>query len=200
MAPSFEYGSEMSLLELLKDAYSAQKNYADENFISYKAARRIVTKDRIDEWSKSHPLCQEHGHECPQRMDLIHKIPKNNVFVFTILIFAELEFLIKSFIANDFRDILLFHTKSFKRICDSARLSAEQIQRLVKYRSYVGVIFANGVTQDLPRDAVLPFLKRESLQRYGSFGVLYQVTVSDKHLRGYDHTVRKLVAASHKRC
>ena len=200
MAPSSEYGSEVSLLELLKDAYSAQKNYADENFISYKTARRIVTEDRIDEWSKSHPLCLEHGHECPQRIDIIHKILRNNVYFFVVLVFAELEFLIKSFIANNSRDILLYHTKSFKRICDSARLSAEQIQRLVKCRSYVGVIFTDGITQDVPRDAVLPFLKRESLQKYGSFGVLYRVTVPDKHLRGYDNTVRKAMAASCKRC
>ena len=190
----------MSLLELLKDAYSAQKNYAEENFISHKAAQRIVTEDRIDEWSKSHPLCREHGHECPQRIDLIHKIPRHNVFVFVVLVFAELEFLIKILIANHSRDIVLFHTKSFKRICDSARLSAEQIQRLVKCRSYVGVRFIDGITQDVPRDAVLPFLKRESLQKYGSFGVLYRVTVHDGHLRGYDETVRNFVAASRKRC
>lgn len=180
----------MSLLELLKDAYSAQKNYQDKNFIPYRTARRIVIKDRIDEWSKSHPLCLEHGHKCPQRIQLIHEIPKRNVFVFVVLVFAELEFLIKKLIANNSRDIKLFDTKLFERVCDSAGLSTEQKQGLVKCRSYVGMIFADDFSQDVPRDAVLPFLKRESLDRYGSYGVLYRVTVPGNHLRDYHDTVR----------
>lgn len=177
MASPSEDSSQMSLLELLKDAYSAQKNHADQNFISYETAYQIITEDRIDEWSKSHPLCLEHGHECPQRIDLIHRILSHNRFVFTVLVFAELEFLIKKLIASNFNDAKLFDTKSFERVCNSAGLSAEQRQGLVKYRSYVGVIFAHGVSQDVPRDAVLPFLKRESLDKYGSYGVLYRVTV-----------------------
>ena len=179
-----------SLRELLKDAYSAQKNHQDKNFISYTTARRIVTKDRIDEWSKSHPLCLEHGHECSQRIDLIHKISRKNRFVFVVLVFAELEFLIKKLIASKSRDMMLFDTGFFERVCESAGLSAEQKQGLVKYRSYVGVIFADDVTQDVPKDAVLPFLKRESLHRFGSYGVLYRVTIPGQHLRDYDDTVR----------
>lgn len=180
----------MSLLELLKDAYSAQKNYQDTNFISFKTARQIVTKDRIDEWSKSHPLFLEHGHKCPQRIDLIHEITRTNVLVFVVLVFAELEFLIKKLIASNSRDVMLFDTKSFERACDSAGLSAEQKQGLIQCRSYVGVIFTTGVSQDIPRDAVLPFLKREGLDKYGSYGVLYRVTVPGQHLRDYDDTVR----------
>ncbi|KAL9128047.1 MAG: hypothetical protein Q9217_003186 [Psora testacea] len=173
----------MSLLKLLKDAYSAQKNYQDKNFISYKAARRIVTKDRIDEWSRTHPLCLEHGHKCPQRIDLIHEILRTNVFVFVVLVFAELEFLIKKFIASNSRDVMLFDTGFFERVCDSAGLSAEQKQGLVKCRSYVGVIFANDASQDVPREAVLPFLKRESLDKYGSYGVLYRAFIAEKRIR-----------------
>ena len=180
----------MSLLELLKGAYSAQKNYQDKNFIPYKTAQQIVTKDRIDEWSKSHPLCLEHRHECPQRIQIIHEIPKRNVFVFVVLVFAELEFLTRKFIKNNSSDMMLFDTKLFERVCDSAGLSTEQKQGLVKCRSYVGMIFADNFSQDVPRDAVLPFLKRESLDRYGSYGVLYRVTVPGNHLRGYHDTVR----------
>ena len=180
----------MDLLGLLKDAYSAQKNYQNKNFISYSTARRIVTKDRIDEWSKSHPLCLEHGHKCPQRTYLVHEIPRKNVFVFVVLVFAELEFLIKKLIANNSRDVILFDTKLFDHVCKTEGLSAEQKQRLVKFRSYVGVIFACDASQDVPGDAVLPFLKRESLDRYGSYGVLYRVTISGQHLQGYGDTVR----------
>ena len=182
----------MSLLELLRDAYSKSKNFQDKNFIPYKIARDIVTSDQIDQWSKSHPLCLEHGHECPQRIHLTHEIPKRNIYTFVVLVFAELEFLIKKFIASGSRDVWLFDNKWFERLCGSARLSAGQKQALIKYRSYVGVIFASGVSQDVPRDAVLPFIKRESLDRYGSYGVLYRVKVSSKHLRGYDDTVRYL--------
>lgn len=182
----------MSLLELLKDAYSAQKNYQDKNFISYNSARQIVTEDRVDEWSKDHPLCLEHGHECPQKISLIHAIARTNRFVFIVLVFAELEFLIKKLIASKSHDMMLFDATDFEHICDSAGLSAEQKQGLVKCRSYVGVIFANDGPQDVPRDAVLPFLKRESLDRYGSYGVLYRVTIPGQHLRDDDDTVRYL--------
>ena len=180
----------MSLLELLKDAYSAQKNHQDQNFICYKTARQIVTEDRIDEWSKSHPLCLEHGHECPQRIDLIRDLSRTNVLVFVVLVFAELEYLTKKLVASKSRDVKLFDSGAFERVCDSAGLSAEQKQEVVKYRSYVGAIFASGATQNVPRDAVLPFLKRESLDRYGSYGVLYRVTIPGQHIQGYGDTVR----------
>ena len=180
----------MSLLELLKDAYSAQKNYEDKNFISSKTARQILTKDRIDEWSKSHPLCLEHGHECPQRTGVISGILGQNVLVFVVLVFAELEFLTKKLVAKNSRDVWLFNTERFERLCDSAELSAEQKQRLITCRRYVGVIFACNNYQDVPKDAVMPFLKRESLDKYGSYGVLYRVTIPGQHLRDYDETVR----------
>lgn len=196
----FEHRSEMSLLERLEDAYSKSKNFQDKNFIPYKIARQIVTERPIDEWSRSHPLCLEHGHECPQRLDLIHKIPKLNVYVFVVLVFARLEFLIKKFIASGSRDMMLFDTKFFERVCDSAGMSAEQRQALVKGRSYVGVLFTNGGSQDVPRDAILPFLKRESLDRYGSYGVLYRVEIPGRHLRDFNDTVRKSESTSLERC
>ena len=182
----------MSLLELLKDAYSKSKNFQDKNFIPFNIAQQIVTKDRIAEWSKTHPLCLEHGHECPQRIHLTHEIPKRNVYIFVVLVFAELESLTKKFIAYDSRDVWLFDTKYFDRVCNSVGLDAEQKQALVKCRSYVGVRFAHSSSQDIPRDAVLPFIARESLDKYGSYGVLYRVTVSSQHLPGYNDTVRYL--------
>ena len=180
----------MSLLDLLRAAYSESKNFQDKNFIPYKIARQIVTKDQIADWSKNHPLCLEHGHECPQRIQLTHEIPMHNIYIFIVLVFAELEFLIKKLITSGSRDVWLFDNKSFERVCNSARLSAEQKEALVKCRSYVGVLFAGDASQDVPRDAVLPFTNRESLDKYGSYGVLYRVTVSNQHLRGYDDTVR----------
>lgn len=190
----------MSLLELLKDAYSKSKDFQDKNFIPYKIARRIVTERHIDEWSRNHPLCLEHGHECPQRIHLIHEIPRLNVYVFVVLVFAGLEFLIKKFIASRSRDMKLFDTKSFERLCDSVGLSTEQKAALVQCRSYVGVLFASGGSQDVPRDAILPFLKRESLDRYGSYGVLYRVEIPGRHFRDFNDTVRELESTSLKRC
>ncbi len=180
----------MSLLELLKDAYAAQKNFQDKNFISLKTARRIVTKDRVAEWSMSHPLCLEHGHECPQKTELLLRTTRDNVFVFIVLVFAELEYLTKSLIASNSNDLKLFDSQNFERICDSAELSADQKQAIIKCRSYVGAIFTYKGFQDMPSDAVLPFLKRESLERYGSYGVLYRLTVLGRHLQNYNDTVR----------
>ena len=85
---------------------------------------------------------------------------------------------------------MLFDTRSFEHLCESAGLSSEQKQGLVKCRSFVGVIFACSGPQDVPGDAILPFLKRENLERYGSYGVLYRLTVAGQHLRGYNNTVR----------
>ena len=179
----------MSLLELLKDAYSKSKNFEDKNFIPYRIARQIVTESRIHEWSETHPLCQEHGHECPERFDLIHEIPKSNIYIFVVLVFAEVEFLIKKLVASRSNDLILFDTKRFERACDLAGLSVEHKQALVKWRSHVGVLFAGQASQNLPRDVVLPFLKRESLDKYGSYGVLYRVKISDQHFSSYDGNV-----------
>lgn len=181
---------EMSLLELLNDAYSAQKNYQDRNFISYDTALQIVTKERIDEWSASHPLCLEHRHLCPQRLSLIDEIRRTNVFVFVILVFAELEYLIKNPIKNKSRDRVLFHTKAFERLCESAGLGNEQTQKLLDFRRYVGVIFAHNGLLNVPRDAVLPFLQRNPLNKYGSYGVLYRVEIAGRHLRDHEVKVR----------
>ena len=180
----------MSLLELLKDAYAAQKNFQDRNFISLNTARGILTKDRVAEWSKSHPLCLEHGHECPQKTELLLRITRDNVYVFVVLIFAHLEFLIKRLIAGKSNDLRLFDTKTFERMCDSAELSAEQKRAVIECRSYVGAIFQHNHYQDMPSDTVLPFLKRESLERYGSYGVLYRLTVPARHLVTNKDTVR----------
>lgn len=183
----------MSLLELLRDAYSTHKNYEDRHFVPFEAAWQIVTGKRIYDWSQSHPLCLEHGSTCPERNNLIRKIPNGNIYVFVVLVFAELEFLTKRLLASGSSDAILFDIGLFERYCISAELSAEQKQSLVKCRTHVAVRFSNRRSQDIPEDAVLPFLKRESLDRYGSFGVIYRVTIPAYHLQGFSHEVRYLV-------
>ena len=183
----------MSLLELLRDAYSAHKNYEDRHFVPFEAAWQIVTSTPIYDWSRDHPLCLEHGSTCPERNNLIRRIPKGNIYVFVVLVFAELEFLTKRLLASGSSDAMLFDNGHFERCCISAELSAEQKQSLVKCRSYVAVRFSNHTSQDLTEDAILPFLKRESLDRYGSFGVIYRVTIPAYHLQGFNHEVRYVV-------
>ncbi|MDI1488023.1 MAG: hypothetical protein OHK93_007297 [Ramalina farinacea] len=185
----------MSLLELLKDAYSAHKNYEGRHFVPFEAARQIVTGKRVDDWSQSHPLCLEHGSTCPERNNLIRKILYRNIYVFVVLIFAELEFLTKGLLASGSKDAMLFDNGLFERYCISAELSAEQKQSLVKCRSYVAVKFSDRRSQDIPVDAVLPFLKRESLDKYGSFGVIYRVTIPAYHLQGFSHEGTLIILA-----
>ncbi|KAL8746785.1 MAG: hypothetical protein Q9184_007696, partial [Pyrenodesmia sp. 2 TL-2023] len=167
----------MSLLDLLRDAYDNQSNYKNQNFISYYNVGTILTKDRIDEWTKSHPLCLEHGQQCLQTPQLIDYILGPYRLVFAVLVFAKLEFLLKKLVACECRDIKLFDTGSFKRVCDAAGLSDVQEQKLIWARTFFGVIFAHDSSQDVPKDAVLPFVKREDLDRFGSFGVLYRITI-----------------------
>ena len=180
----------MSLLERLEAAYLDHKNFEDRNFIPFEVAQQIVTSDEIDVWSQSHPLCLEHGSDCSERIDLVRKIPEKNLYVFVVLAFAGLECLTKRLLSSGSHDALLFDNGIFERCCKSAELSAEQKQSLVKCRSYVAVIFSNDSTQDIPQDAILPFLKREGLPEYGSFGVIYRVTIPAYHLQGFSHEVR----------
>jgi hypothetical protein len=196
MASLSEYGSGKSLLELLKEEYSKHRNWKDKNFIPYKAARAILTEDRVRDWSKDHRFCQEHECECPEMANLIHKILKKNIFLFVVLVFARLEFLIEKLIASKSDDMMLFDTERFDRMCKSAGLNAEEKQKLVDHRSSAGVVFSDSGIQDLPRDATLPFFSRESLHRHGSSGFIFHVHIPGQHLPKYPNdTVRCFLAA-----
>lgn len=179
----------MSLLERLQDAYSKTKNYENRNFISSQTALKIVTIDRIAEWSVSHPLCQEHRYEGPHRTDVLRGLARN-LLVFVVLVFANLEFLTCQLMKSGSNDMMLFHNELFEGVCQRANLGAEQKERLVKYRKYVGVLFMHRGVQNVPEDCVLPFYKREDLKRAGANGVLYKVEISGLHLRGHTKTVK----------
>ena len=184
----------MSLLKLLRDAHTAQKNFEDKNFISFEIARKIVTRDRVEEWSGLHPMCQEHGDACSQRSDLIREVTGKNILIYIVLVFAELEFLVKRLVASGSWNLMLFDSASFNQVCEIAKLTADQKHKIVQYRSYVGVIFAHYGSQEVPIqnvpiDAVLPFLERKPLEKFGSYGVLYRVALPGQHLRDYFHAV-----------
>ncbi|KAG8527878.1 uncharacterized protein KY384_006794 [Bacidia gigantensis] len=177
----------MSLLEELKGAFSAQKNHQGDNFISYKNARQIVTQARIHEWSKAHPLCEEHGHPCPQRSDLVLQIQRGRIFIFVIIVFANLEFLTKRVLASHPNDAWLFDNPHFERLCHDAGLNSEQKEKMSDCRRWVGAILADRVSIDIPRGVVLPFLERKSLNLWGSYGLLFQVKIAGQHHRNYSH-------------
>lgn len=182
----------MSLLKLLRDEYSAHENYQKKNFIPFEDACQIVTRKRIDDWSQSHPLCLEHGSSCSEKDDLIGKILHRSIYLFVVLVFAKLEVLTKKLLARDCGDHMLFNDGRFERYCKSAELKAEQVQSLAKNRSYIGVLFNSNHSQDVSKDAVLPFLKREQFE-YGSFGSIYRVTIPAHHLQGFNSEVRCFV-------
>ena len=180
----------MSLLELLQTAHSSEKNFRDENFISISTAYKIVTKDRIGEWSESHPLCT-HRRDCPQKSAMINEIWQTNTLVFIVLMFAKLEYLTERLLASNSRDLVLFDSGSFDLLCNSASLSKEHKERLADCRRYVGVKFAHNALQYIPENAILPFYKRESLEKWGSGGMIYRVEIPGQHLRHQKETVRR---------
>lgn len=137
-------------------------------FIPYEAARPIVTEDRVRRWSRDHRLCQEHAAECPEMANTIHEILARNVLLFVVLVFAELEYLIKKLIASNSDDTVLFDTRRFDSICKSAGLNDEEKLKFTARRCAVGVAFSDSVIQHVPRDAVLPFIRRENLGKSGS--------------------------------
>ena len=180
-----------SLLVMLKNEYTKHKNWKNENFIPYKAARALVTVDRVHSWSKDHSLCQKHEGECPQLVSIIRGVFTGNLLVFVVLVLAQLESLMEKLLTSKANDIMLFHTQFFNRVCDSAGLTAQEKQTLIDYRSKVGVMFAKNTIQTLPRDAVLPFFHRTSLGKHGSSGSIFKVELLGQHLpKCSDDTVR----------
>jgi hypothetical protein len=179
----------MSLLARLQDAYQGTENFGGRNFIPYDVARAIVTMDQIDEWSKTHPLCQGHRCEDSHKIHLLHQILGRNLLVFVVLVFANLEFLICKLMERGSGDAILFHHEYFEKICQRASLSTEQKQELIKYRKYVGVMLGGRGVQNVPEDCVLPYLKREDLMKAGASGVLYKVKLPGGHVLNHHKTV-----------
>ena len=184
MVSSPEDGTRESLLKLLEEERSKHSNYDNKNFIPYNAARAIVTKDRVCDWSKEHHLCQAHKLECPDKAGIIDEILKKNVFLFVVLVFAQLEFLIEKLMKSKSDDRMLFDSRLFDEVCKSAGLSDEEKEKIVHHRSSVGVAFSDRVIQHVPLHCTLPFLSRERKDS-GSSGSIFRIEIPAQHLPTY---------------
>ena len=197
MASISEDVAKESLLVLLKNEYTKHKNWKNEKFIPYKAARAVVTADRVRNWSKDHSLCQKHEGECPDLAKIIRGIFIGNLLVFVVIVLARLESLTERLLTSHASNMMLFDTHLFNRICDSAGLTAKEKQTLIDHRSKVGVVFAVDAIQTVPRDAVLPFFHRNSLGKHGSSGSIFRVVLPGGHLWKYsNHTVNGFLTYS----
>ena len=185
-----EYASHGSpsapLLQLLEQESMSLSNYKNEKFLSLNSIRQILTREEILAWANHHPLHEpsEHGVDSPQ---LVTVIRKRASLLFAILVLASLEHLTSRLISCGLNDALLFDQELFSKYCLKAELTEEQKQKLVEKRSCIGAVFVSWHHQDIPRSTVLPFLKRENLDRAGSYGTVYRVTLVAGHLAGYQN-------------
>ena len=182
---SYESTPNTSLFELLELEYSVTRNYQEKSFVSLAAAQRVLTRDRISEWIVQHPLYVE-TEDSPKSFELIDEIRASSCLLFVALILANLEYLTSRLLAHGFTDALYFNEESFVSTCKAAKLTDTQTKKLATCRNRLGVVLDENIHHDIPIDWVLPYLKRENVNRAGSYGVIYQVTVAPGHLKGYD--------------
>ena len=94
---------------------------------------------------------------------------------------AELEFLTSALLSNGQSD------NSLPKIdCDSLGLSHDQRRRLDESCQIIAPILGKSEHLRLPLGTVLPFTKRESLDKHGSFGQILRAEVAGGHLEGHD--------------
>ena len=129
---------------------------------------------------------------------IINRIFSRSLLVFVVVVFAQLEFLMEKLLTSKTTDLMLFDTPFFDRVCESAGLTAKEKETFTDHRCMAGVMFANDAIQIVPRDAVLPFFRRNSLGKYGSSGSIFQVEIPGLHHSKYpDDSVRSFFAYSY---
>ncbi|KAI9888928.1 MAG: hypothetical protein M1814_006160 [Vezdaea aestivalis] len=180
---SSEQGSD-SLQELLQYAYSQRKNHQGKNYLAWADARSIVTRARLEIWINTHPVCQEHGHECFEKQKIIDLILETRwcLSVFIVLMFAELGHLTVKLFESGFGDYILYDHPTFERFCDVAGLDTEGKEKILSSSRYLCIRFSASRTLKIPRNLALPFLERNDINKYGSFGKIYSVKLPSGQL------------------
>ncbi|KAL9121112.1 MAG: hypothetical protein Q9187_002336 [Circinaria calcarea] len=94
---------------------------------------------------------------------------------------AKLEHLISAFFSKRLSDDSLPEID-----CSFLGLSHDEQRRLDKYRHLVGPVFGMNKHLYLSQETILPFVKRGSINKNGSFGQIFYAEVADGHLKGYN--------------
>ena len=174
-----------SLRELLEQECPTTTNYKGEPFLSLAALQRVLTRDRISQWIIQHYRPNE-SEPSSQHLDLSDTICSKSYLLFAVLVLANLEHLTFRVLELGLNDAILFDEKDFVSKCKDIKLTAAKWNRLTKCRNRIGVVLDHATHQDIAKDWVLPYLKRENLDRAGSYGVIYRVTIAPGHLKGYN--------------
>ena len=173
------------LRKLLEGERSAVKNYQNINFLDVEGARRILTRDRLQKWLSSFPDFVDRVSP-----EIVIQVRRYSILLFSVLIFARLEYIVVKLFESGLTDVELFDKELFSKACASVDLTSRQVEGIAKYRSYVGMRLAPR-HQDVPKNCVLPYLKREDLEKWGSFGVVYRVTLGIGYI-AWNEEVRSL--------
>ena len=174
-----------SLIELLQQEYLGLKNHEGQGFICLAAAKKVLTPDRILIWAQEHPLYHALEDGRDDHM-LVSRIQAGSTLLFAVLVLSKLEYLTFQLLSKGFSDSTLFDHQSFEECCRSTKLSAREKHQLVQNRALVGVVLEHDRHQDVPKDSVLPYLKREDPDEHGSYGVVYRLKVATGHLKRYN--------------
>ena len=176
------------LKDLLEQACHGQQNYESRSFICIETIKELLTRERISAWSVEHPLRRPVDPEPEDHIQLtINTIHQIGLLVFTVLVLAEIEYLALVLLSHRFGDPVLFDDAVLNRVCNAEGLTPEEREKFLRNRSQVAVVFQNNQHITISKDAVLPYLKKEDLDRYGSFGVVHRWTLQPGHLEGYDN-------------
>ena len=180
---SSTFDTDSLLLELLEKELERAKNYKNEGFVSITAAKQIFTRDLVVKFCLCHGL---YSHEQLElEPGLVDSLRAGSCLFFSVLLFAKLTRLAQTLVSRGVNDATLFDEYLFEEGCTSAGLHIWERQELANHRSRVGVVFENDRHQHVPRHSLLPFIKRENLGNFGSFGAVYRLTVAADHLKGY---------------
>ena len=174
----------MSLYDTLLDQYSSNEDYNGEKFVCMEFLRREFNHQRISRWSKQHPLCRPYQRSIAER-DLIDSIVSGWRLLFALLVLAQMEDLFLTLTVHGLRDDTLFDVKSFHESCDSAALTPQEKDTLIKHRRLVGAMLHNHGHQVFPKSITLPYrsVNHPKDDRFGAFGVVRRVKIAAGHLK-----------------
>jgi len=169
-----------SLRELLLQPPTIIENYEGRKFICAAAAKQLLTHERISGWIKNHPL-HPYSDTDTHDQDLVNSIIDNSRLLFAMLVVAELEYLTSALLSKRQSDNSIHEID-----WSSLGLSHDEQRRLDEHRHIIGPVPRKSTHLKLSQEYVLPFTKRKSIDKQGSFGKIFRAEVANGHLEGYD--------------
>ncbi|KAL8825230.1 MAG: hypothetical protein Q9191_004543 [Dirinaria sp. TL-2023a] len=170
----------LTLRELLRTLPAQIENHQGQKFLCTAEVERLLSYNTICAWMETHRLHRRsdigaHDH------DTIGRILDNCRLLFAILVAAELECLTFALVSSGQSDDSLPHIDY-----SCLDLHYDERRRLDAQCHKFAPILRKGTHLHISEETVLPFTRRESIDKRGSFGQIFRVEIAEGHLEGYD--------------